>query len=92
MRDFVPLLVEHGELTGVSVAGARHRKRIIKHYKHIQSVLRDYQYTVVASAALRRMAAATGTTLGENGFTYALLYSREQPIAEECHRQARNLL
>jgi CHAD domain-containing protein len=74
------------------VARAKHPKRIKKHYKAIQSVLGDYQDTVVASAALRRMAVSAGTTVGENGFTYGLLFSREQHIAEECRRQAHKLL
>ena len=71
---------------------AKQTKRKTKHYKGIQSVLGDHQDTVVASAALRRMALSAGTTVGENGFTYGLLFSREQQIAEECRRQARNLL
>ena len=68
------------------------KKRTVKHYKRIQSVLGDHQDTVVATAALRRMAVAAGTTAGENGFAFGLLYGREQRIAEECRRQARNLL
>lgn len=67
-------------------------KPIIKHYKKIQTVLGDHQDAVVASAALRRMAVAAGTTVGENGFTYGLLYSREQQIAEQSRRDAANLL
>jgi CHAD domain-containing protein len=63
-----------------------------KHYKRFQSVLGDYQDTVVASAALQRMALAAGTTVGENGFTYGLLFGREQRIADECRRKARKLL
>jgi CHAD domain-containing protein len=74
------------------VGGAKRAKRIKKHYKGIQSVLGDHQDTVVASAALRRMAVSAGTTVGENGFTYGMLFSRERQIAEECRRQARNLL
>jgi CHAD domain-containing protein len=74
------------------LGGAKQTKRKTKHYKGIQSVLGDHQDTVVASAALRRMALSAGTTAGENGFTYGLLFSREQQIAEECRRQARNLL
>ena len=74
------------------VGDAKQTKRKMKHYKGIQSVLGDHQDTVVASAALRRMALSAGTTVGENGFTYGLLFSREQQIAEECRRQARNLL
>ena len=56
-------------------------KRTIKHYKQIQSLLGDHQDTVVATEALRQMAAAAGTTLGENGFSYGMLYAREQQIA-----------
>ena len=56
-------------------------KRTIKHYKHIQSVLGDHRDTVVVTEALRQMALASGTTLGENGFTYGLFYAREQHIA-----------
>ncbi|MFZ0905715.1 MAG: CYTH and CHAD domain-containing protein [Mycobacterium sp.] len=74
------------------IGGAKQTKRIKKHYKGIQSVLGDHHDTVLASAALRRMAVSAGTTAGENGFTYGLLFSREQQIAEECRRQARNLL
>ncbi|MBO0864450.1 MAG: CYTH and CHAD domain-containing protein, partial [Mycobacterium sp.] len=74
------------------VRGGKKEKRIIKHYKGIQSVLGDHQDTVVASAALRRMALAAGTTVGENGFSYGLLFSREQQIAQDCRRRARKLV
>jgi CHAD domain-containing protein len=59
-------------------------KRTIKHYKQIQSLLGDHQDTVVATEALRQMAVAAGTTLGENGFSYGMLYAREQQIARQC--------
>ncbi len=59
-------------------------KRTIKHYKQIQSLLGDHQDTVVAARALRQMAVAAGTTLGENGFSYGMLYAREQQIARRC--------
>lgn len=74
------------------VGNAKKTKRTIKHYKRIQSVLGDHQDTVVASATLQQMAVAAGTTVGENGFSYGLLFSREKQIAEECRRQARKLL
>ncbi len=74
------------------VDGKKKSKRTVKHYKHFQSVLGDHQDTVVASAALRRMALAAGTTVGENGFTYGLLFGREQRIADECRQRARKLL
>jgi hypothetical protein len=66
-------------------------KQTAKHYKGFQSVLGDHQDAVVASAALRRMGVAAGTTVGENGFTFGLLLARERGIAEECRRKARKL-
>lgn len=65
--------------------------RTVKHYKRFQSVLGDFQDTVVAREALRRMGAA-GAGDGENGFTFGLLYAREQRIADECRRAAQALL
>jgi hypothetical protein len=47
---------------------------------------------VVACDVLRRFAVTAGTTAGENGFTYGLLYAREQRIAETARDQARDLL
>lgn len=63
---------------------SKRAKRTIKYYKHIQTLLGDHQDTVVATEALRRMAVSAGTTLGENGFTYGMLYAREEQIAREC--------
>ena len=74
------------------VGGSKQTKRTIKHYKRFQSLLGDHQDTVVASAALRRMALAGGTTVGENGFTFGLLFGREQRVAEQCRRKVRQLL
>lgn len=66
-------------------------KRTIKHYKEIQSLLGDHQDAVVASATLREIALTAGTTVGENGFTFGLLYGREQQIARQCRHDARQL-
>jgi CHAD domain-containing protein len=76
------------ELVAPLDATAKKRR---KHHKKIQSVLGDYQDTVVATAALRRMASAAGTLAGENGFTYGLLYAREEGTAADCRTQARRL-
>ena len=67
-------------------------KKTVKHYKQIQRVLGDHQDGVVASATLRRLAITAGTTAGENGFTYGLLYAREQQAAEDARRRARELV
>jgi CHAD domain-containing protein len=67
-------------------------KRRVKHYREIQTVLGDHQDAVVAMAAVRRMAACTGTAGGHNGFTFGLLYAREVHIADESRRAARKLI
>jgi CHAD domain-containing protein len=66
-------------------------KRTVKYYKNVQSLLGDHQDTVVATEALRRMAVAAGTTPDENGFTFGMLYAREQQIARQCRKDARRL-
>jgi CHAD domain-containing protein len=76
---------------GQPLDNSKRIKRTIKHYKQIQSVLGDHQDTVVATAALRRMAVAAGTPAGENGFTYGMLYAREQQIARQCRQNVRHL-
>jgi CHAD domain-containing protein len=67
-------------------------KKTAKHYKQFQRVLGDHQDGVVASATLQRLARTAGTTPGENGFTYGLLYAREQQAAEVARRRARELI
>jgi CHAD domain-containing protein len=67
-------------------------KKSEKHFKRVQRVLGEHQDSVVASDVLRRFALTAGTTAGENGFTFGLLYAREQQIADDARRQARDLL
>jgi len=74
------------------IGGSKQTKRTVKHYKRFQSILGDHQDTVVASDLLYRMALASGTTAGENGFTFGLLFDRERRLADECRERARNLL
>lgn len=66
-------------------------KRNIKHYKQIQSVLGDMQDTVVARTMLRQLGAAAGTTPDENGFTFGLLYAREEQLARQCRQAVASL-
>ncbi|OBF29945.1 hypothetical protein A5724_02545 [Mycobacterium sp. ACS1612] len=63
-----------------------------KHYKRFQRVLGDHQDGVVATETLRRLALTAGTTAGENGFTYGLLYAREQQAAEAARKRVRKLI
>jgi CHAD domain-containing protein len=64
-------------------------KQTVKRYKRIQRILGEHQDSVVASATLRQLAIAAGTTPGENGFTYGLLYAREQHTAAVAREQVR---
>jgi inorganic triphosphatase YgiF len=73
-------------------AKAKRAKKSEKHYKRIQRVLGEHQDSVVASGTLRRLAITAGTTPGENGFTFGLLWAREQEAAEAARRRARELL
>ncbi|PXX71209.1 CHAD domain-containing protein [Nocardia tenerifensis] len=59
-------------------------KANIKYYKKIQSVLGDYNDGVVSAAFLWRIATSAGTTGGENGFTYGLLYANEKHAAKDA--------
>ncbi len=67
-------------------------KKAEKHFKRIQRVLGEHQDSVVASDALRRFALTAGTTVGENGFTYGLLFAREQQVADAARKRADGLL
>jgi CHAD domain-containing protein len=67
-------------------------KETAKHYKKIQRILGDHQDGVVASATLIRLARAAGTTPGENGFTFGMLYAREQQAADAARKQVRELV
>jgi CHAD domain-containing protein len=66
-------------------------RNTIKHYEEIQTVLGKLQDTVVARNTLLRLATKAGTTPGENGFTYGLLYANELRQGEAARREARHL-
>ena len=63
----------------------------IRHYENIQTVLGDLQDSVIARNTLLQLATKAGTTPGENGFTYGLLYANELRQAEAARREARHL-
>jgi CHAD domain-containing protein len=65
---------------------------MIKHYEKMQTVLGDLQDSVLARNTLWRLATKAGTTPGENGFTYGLLYANELRQAEAARRAVRDLV
>ncbi|MBH0775411.1 CYTH and CHAD domain-containing protein [Nocardia bovistercoris] len=64
----------------------RRAKASIAYYKRLQRVLGDHNDGVVSAEFLRRTGAVAGTTPGENGFTYGLLYSDSLHDAEAAKR------
>jgi CHAD domain-containing protein len=77
------------ELTA-PVAGKSAAKQV-KAYKRVQDALGEHQDSAIAAAQLHRLGiAANGPD--ENGFTFGLLYEREQLAAERARGQARALL
>lgn len=62
-------------------------KRTLARYQRAQDVLGAYQDAVVAADRLRRLA----TTSRGNGFTYGVLYEREQQTRRETRRKAAKL-
>lgn len=64
---------------------------LVSRYQEVQDVLGDFQDGVVACALIRRLAAGTVGKRKENGFTYGLLYAREQERAIEGRERADTL-
>jgi CHAD domain-containing protein len=67
----------------------RAARKAKKQAKKLQQRLGDRQDRVVAAAFLLRVGAAAGTTPGENGFTFGLLYERELEHARRADRHVR---
>jgi CHAD domain-containing protein len=67
-------------------------KKTVKHYKEFQRVLGDHQDGAIAAETLLRLGLVAGTTEGENGFTFGILYAQEQHAAAEAKRKVAQLL
>jgi CHAD domain-containing protein len=63
-------------------------RREAKRFKELQDILGEHQDSVVTARVLHALGARAGTTPGENGFTYGLLFCREQQRAARTRRQA----
>lgn len=74
-------------IESVEPSAGRRRKR----HKKVQSILGEHQDSIVAIDVLRRLALAAGTTPGENGFTFGLLYAREEALTKDSREAARAL-
>lgn len=63
--------------------------RAVRAAKRLQGVLGEHQDSVVAGEVLRRLAAAHGGAAGRNGFTYGVLWQREQELARRARKRLR---
>ena len=75
-----------GEL--VQLAGSAKAAKQAARNESLQELLGDHQDSLVGLALLRRLGSAAGTTPGENGFTFGVLYQRRLQRATELHEQA----
>ncbi len=57
-------------------------------YRQLQDLLGEHQDSVVTADLLLQLGAAAGSDPGENGFTFGLLYEREQHRAAQARKQA----
>lgn len=63
-------------------------KKSADRFEELQDILGEHQDSVVAAELLRRLGSATASQDSDNGFTYGLLYAREQRSAAESRLQA----
>jgi CHAD domain-containing protein len=68
----------------------RKAARRTRQLKTLQNILGEHQDSVVARTQLRRMALSTANRPDQNGFTYGLLYGREEQRAAEAVTAARD--
>lgn len=73
------------------VLGKKKAKKKAKKYKMVQTVLGEHQDSVVAAETLRTLGARAGSTPGENGFAFGLLYGLELQAAQRARADAADL-
>jgi CHAD domain-containing protein len=65
----------------------RSARKSVKRHRRLQDLLGEHQDGHVSQGVLRRLAAKTATSPGENGFTYGLLYEQEEERTEAVRRE-----
>lgn len=71
------------------LANGKGTKTVAGRYEHLQNLLGEHQDSLVSSDLLRRLGAIAGTTPGENGFSFGVLYQRERERAQAVREKAR---
>lgn len=75
------------EATPVTL-GKKAAKKQVKHYRKLQDLLGEHQDSQISAALIRRLGAQAGTTGGENGFAFGVLYEQERRRASVARKQA----
>jgi CHAD domain-containing protein len=75
----------------VPVIGSKAAHRQARRYERLQDLLGEHQDSLVSAELLRRLGASAGTTPGENGFTFGILYEREERNARRARAKARRI-
>jgi CHAD domain-containing protein len=78
------------ELAAPLISNKPARKNV-KRYQELQDLLGEHQDSHVSADLLRRLAAKAGTTPGENGFTFGVLYEQEHQNARTSRDEARRI-
>ena len=63
-------------------------KKQVKRYPKLQDLLGEHQDSQISAALIRRLGAQAGTTGGENGFAFGVLYEQERRRASIARKQA----
>jgi CHAD domain-containing protein len=71
------------------VIGKKAAKTEAKRYERLQDLLGEHQDSVLSADFLRRLGSKAGTTRGENGFAFGILYEREAENARTARAEAR---
>jgi CHAD domain-containing protein len=72
------------------VIGKNAATKLASRYRALQDLLGEHQDSLASAELLRQLGAKAGTTKGENGFAFGILYEREQEAARLVRRKARS--
>jgi CHAD domain-containing protein len=78
------------EATPVTL-GKKVANKEVKRYRKLQDLLGEHQDSQISCALIRRVGAQAGTTGGENGFAFGVLYEQERRRASAAREKARHI-
>ena len=71
--------------------GKKVANKQVKRYRKLQDLLGEHQDSQISCALIRRVGAQAGTTGGENGFAFGVLYEQERRRASAAREKARHI-